>query len=89
MLKLDEPLRNQEIFKISFLIVQIWDFLQFLVDTLPIGSGSVDPHNFADSHIFAGSQNIAEPTDPDPHPKHCLGNSNVVQETPELQGHLI
>ena len=31
----------------------------------------VDLHNFPDLHIFAnpGSQNIAEPTHPDPHPK--------------------
>ena len=77
--------------KSLFLLVQIWDFLQFLVDTLPIGSGSVDPHILADSHIFAnpGSQNIAEPTHSDPHPKHCQGNSNVVPETPELQDRLI
>ena len=54
MLKLDEPFRNQEIFIISlFSIVQIWVlrvkffFLQFLVDILPLGSGSVDPHIFA------------------------------------------
>ena len=39
-------------------------FLQFLVDILPLGSGSVDPHIFADP----GSQNLADP-------KHCV---NVV-----------
>jgi len=38
-----------------------------LVDILPIGSGSVDPHIFADPD--PGSQNLADPTDPDP--KHC------------------
>jgi len=48
MLKLDEPFRNQEIFTINLLsIAQIWVlrtfFLQFLVDTLPLGSESVDP----------------------------------------------
>ena len=53
MLKLDEPFRNQEIFTINLLsIAQIWVlrtfFLQFLVDTLPLGSESVDPHIFAD-----------------------------------------
>jgi len=41
--------------------------LQFLVDILLLGSGSLDPH-----HIFAdpdlGSQNLADPTDPDPDP---------------------
>ena len=43
-------------------------FLQSLVDILPRGSGS--------AHIFAdpdpGSQNLADPTDPDPDPKHWL-----------------
>ena len=70
MLKLDQPLRNQEIFIISlFLIVQIWILrvnfflLQFLVVFLPLGSDSVDPHNFADPD--PGSQNLA-----DPDPKH-------------------
>jgi len=43
-------------------------FLQFLVDILSLGSGSVDPHIFADPD--PGSQNLADPTDPDP--KHCL-----------------
>ena len=69
MLKLDEPFRNQEIFIISlFSIVQIWIlrvnfFLQFLVDILPLESGSVDPHIFADPD--PGSQNLTDP-DPDP-----------------------
>ena len=74
MLKLDEPFRNQEIFIISlFSIVQIWVlrvkicFLQFLVDILSLGSGSVDLHIFADPD--PESQNLADPTDPDP--KHC------------------
>ena len=39
-------------------------FLQFLVDIFPLGSGSVDPHIFADPD--PGSQNLADPTDPDP-----------------------
>ena len=66
MLKLDEPFRNQEIFIISlFSIVQIWVLgvniflLQFLVDMLPLGSGSVDPHIFADPD--PGSQNLTDP----------------------------
>ena len=42
-------------------------FLEFLVDILPLGSRSVDPHIFADPD--PGSQNLADPTDPDP--KHC------------------
>jgi hypothetical protein len=41
--------------------------VEFLVDILPLGSGSVDPHIFADPD--PGSQNLADPTDPDP--KHC------------------
>jgi len=41
-------------------------FLQFLVDILPLGSGSVDPHIYADPD--PGSQILADPTDP----KHCL-----------------
>ena len=71
ILILGEPFRNQEIFIISlFSIVQIWVvrvnfFLQFLVDILPLGSGSVDPHIFADPD--PGSQNRA---DPNPDPKH-------------------
>ena len=53
ILKLYEPFRNEEIFIISFLSkVQIWVLgvknfcLQFLVDILPLGSISVDPHIF-------------------------------------------
>jgi len=41
--------------------------LQFLVDILPLGSGSVDPHIFADPNPDSGSQNLA-----DPNPKHFL-----------------
>ena len=71
ILKLDEPFRNEEIFLIYlFSKVQIWGlgvkkifFLQFLVDILPLGSGSVDPQIFA--HPDPGS-NLADPTDPDP-----------------------
>ena len=42
--------------------------MQFLVDILPLGSGSVDPHIFADPD--PGSQNLADPTDPNP--KHWI-----------------
>ena len=45
-------------------------FLQFLVYILPLGSGSVDPHIFADPDLE--SQNVADPTDPDPDPKHWI-----------------
>ena len=56
-------MNHSEIFLISlFSIVQIWVesifFLQFLVDILPLGSGLVDPD--------PGSQNLVDPTDPDP-----------------------
>ena len=50
--------------------VQIWGlgvkkfFFQFLVDVLPLGSGSADPHIFVDPD--PGSQILADPTDPDP-----------------------
>ena len=50
-------------------------FLQLLVDILPLGSGSVDPHIFADPDPNPGSQNLADPMDPDldpdPDPTHC------------------
>ena len=36
--------------------------MQFLVDILPLGSGFVDPHIFADPD--PGSQNLPDPTDP-------------------------
>ena len=74
MLKLDEPFRNHKIFIISlFSLVQIWGlrvdfFVAFIVDYLPLGSGSVDPHIFANPH--PGSQNLPDPTDPNP--KHCF-----------------
>ena len=66
---------NQEIFIIS-LIFKSSDFdfrdkkvffLQFLVEILPLGSGSVDLHIFADPDSDPGSQNLADPTDPDPY----------------------
>ena len=39
-------------------------FLQFLVDILPLGSGFEDAHIVADPDPL--SQNLADPTDPDP-----------------------
>ena len=41
---------------------------------LPLGSGSVNSHIYADPD--PGSQNLADPTDPDP--KHCTGLNNWV-----------
>ena len=68
MLKLDEPFRNQEIFFNSsdFGFESKFFLLQFLVNILPLGSGSVDPHIFADPDPDPGSQNLADPTYPDP-----------------------
>ena len=67
-----KPYRNEEIFIISlFSKVQIWVlgvkkfYLQFLVDMLPLRSGSVDPHIFADPDLDPGSQNLVDPADPD------------------------
>jgi len=40
-------------------------FLQFMVDSLTLGSGSVDPHIFEDPDPDPGSQNLS-----DPDPKH-------------------
>ena len=76
MLKLDEPFKNQEIFTISFynssdlgLRINIF-FLHFLVDILPLRFESMDLHIFADLDPDPGSQNIADPMDPDL--KHCI-----------------
>ena len=46
-------------------------FLQFLVDILLLGSGYI----FADPDLDSGSQNLADPTDPDP--KHWSSQYNV------------
>jgi len=65
ILKLDEPFRNEEIVIFSFFKSSELGFrskkvvLQFLVDILPLGSRSVDPHIFADP-------------DSDPDPKPCF-----------------
>ena len=44
--------------------------MQFLVDILSLGFGSVDPHIFVDPDPDPGSQNLADLMDPDPEPKH-------------------
>ena len=43
-------------------------FHSFFIDILPLGSGSVDLHIFADPD--PGRQILADPTDRDP--KHCI-----------------
>ena len=74
ILKLDEPFRNDDIFIISlFSNVQIWVLrvkiffcsfwsIFYLLDP--------EPYIFADPD--AGSQNLADPTDPEP--KHCINS---------------
>ena len=47
-------------------------FLAVFVDILHLGSGFVDPHIFAEPGPNPGSQNLADPTDPDLDPKHAL-----------------
>ena len=37
-----------------------------------LGSETVDPHIFGNQDPDPGSQNLADPTDPDPDPKHWL-----------------
>ena len=65
MLKLYEPFRGKEFFDdLSFSTIQIWvlsakDFFAVFADILTFGSGSVDPHTFADPD--PGSQNVADP----------------------------
>ena len=44
----------------------------WLIDILPLGSGSVDPHIFADPDPDPESQNLLDPTDLDLGPKHCV-----------------
>ena len=47
-------------FEVKFFFCSFWLIFH------PYGSGSVDPHIFADPD--PGSQNLADPTDPDPKP---------------------
>ena len=51
--------------------------MQFLVDILPFGPGSVDPHIFAEPD--PGSQNLADPMDPDPKHWICASISKVLE----------
>ena len=44
--------------------------LQFLIYILPLGSGSVDLHIFANPDLDPGNQNLVDLTDPIPNPKH-------------------
>ena len=53
---------------------------------MPLGSGSVDPHIFADPD--PGSQNLADPTDPDPDPKHCMLKSCILKSINGAAGHI-
>jgi len=55
-----------------------------LVDILPLGSESMDPYIFADPD--PGSQNLADPTDPDPkhRTKHQLSKSTIQVGLAEL-----
>ena len=79
ILNLDVPFRNEDNFIISLLFKSLdfgfrsrkGFFLQFLVDILPLGFGSVEPHIFA--ALDPGSQNLADPTAPDP--KHWKGQT--------------
>ena len=75
MLKLNEPLRTTQrsgyFCILSFLNSsdlcfknKTSFFLQFF-DILPFGSGFLDPHIFTDPDPDPGSQNLADPTDPD------------------------
>ena len=80
MLKLNKTFRGKEIFnnfsllKDQNLVERIFfNFLQFLVDIWPLGSGSVDPHIFSDPD--KGSQNV---TDPDP--KYCLFGKDEISK---------
>ena len=62
-----EQVMNMSLRFTDFLISLFYSqFRLILVDILPVGSNSVDPHIFADPD--PGSQKLADPTDP----QHCL-----------------
>ena len=44
--------------------------MQFFVDIFPLRFGTVDPHIFTVPDPNPGSQNLADPTNPDLDPKH-------------------
>ena len=52
------------LFNSSDLVLSKFVVVAFLVHILPLRCGSVDPHILADPD--PGSQNLADPTDPDP-----------------------
>ena len=56
--------KSGNFYNLSFFNLRVRFFLQFLVAILPLGSRSVEPHTFADPG--PRSQNLADPTDPDP-----------------------
>ena len=63
ILQLYEPFRNEDFFLTFFKSSDLGFrskklFLQFFVDILPLGSGSVDPHIFANPDPNPGSQNL-------------------------------
>ena len=70
MLKLVSTIQRSGNFHILSFFNKIWVLrvksfvLPFLVDILFLGSRSVDPQLFADPD--SGSQNLANPTNPDP-----------------------
>ena len=47
-------------------------FVQFMVNILLLGLGSLDSHFIADLDQNLRSQNVADLTDPDLDPKHCF-----------------
>ena len=66
--------KSGSFYNLFFSIVHVWVlrvnfFFAVFGWFLPLGSGSVDPHIFADPDPEPGSQNLADPTDPDPN--HC------------------
>ena len=55
---------------INIFLRKINAVLHILKNKIVLGSGSVDPHFFADQDPDPKSQNNADPADPDP--KHCF-----------------
>ena len=41
----------------------------------------MDPHIFANPDPDPGSQNLADPTDPDPDSKHCTASNSSFPKT--------
>ena len=68
-------MNKSNLFNSSDLGLRIIFLKQLLVDILPLGSVSVDPHIFEDLDLDPGRQILADPTDPDPDldPKHWTG----------------